>query len=199
VRLRRGLPSLVAVRGLFTGTWSGAEAFVPLMLVEHRGVTPALAGAVLTCGSIGWTAGSWLQGARWFRIQRTSMLTLGAAVLGVGVLLLAGTPLGSVPALLVAGAWIVAAGGMGLGMSSMSVLTLWLSPAGEEGRSSSALQVGDALGSLLGIGLAGALFSALHTPAVPDAGAYAVVWLAVGLAGVLAALVSLRVRRPAAV
>jgi MFS family permease len=198
MRLRRGLPSLVAVRGLFTGTWSGAEAFIPLMLVEHRGITPALAGAVLTCGSIGWTAGSWLQGTRWFRIERTTMLTLGATVLGVGVLLLAGTPLGAVPVLLVAVAWIVTACGMGLGMSSMSVLTLWLSPSGEEGRSSSSLQVGDALGSLLGIGLSGALFSALRTPAVPDAGAFAVVWLVMGLVGLLAALASLRVRRPAA-
>jgi MFS family permease len=198
VRLRRGLPSLVAVRALFTGAWSGAEAFVPLMLVAHRGVTPALAGAVLTCGSIGWTAGSWLQGTRWFRIQRTSMLTLGASVLGVGVLLLAGTPFGSVPTLLVAGAWIVTACGMGLGMSSMSVLTLWLSRAGEEGRNSSALGVGDALGSLLGIGLAGAIFSALHMPALPDADAYAAVWLVVGLVGVLAALVSLRVKPRAA-
>jgi MFS family permease len=194
VRLRRGLPSLVAVRGLFTGTWSGTEAFIPLMLVDHRGVTPALAGAVLTCGSLGWTAGSWAQGTRRFQISRTAMLTLGAAVLGVGVLALAGTPLGAVPALLVAVAWIIAAGGMGLGMSSMSVLTLWLSPSGAEGRSSSALQVGDALGSLLGIGLSGALFSALQTSAVPEAGAYTVVWLVMGLVGLLAGLASLRVR-----
>jgi hypothetical protein len=197
VRLRRGLPSLVAVRGLFTGTFSGTEAFIPRMLVAHRGITPALAGAVLTCGSIGWTAGSWLQGTRWFRIQRTTMLTLGATVLGVGVLLLAGTPLDALPAVAVAVAWIVAACGMGLGMSSMSVLTLWLSAPGEEGRSSSSLQVGDALGSLLGIGLSGALFTALHTPAFPDAGAYALVWLVMGLVGLLAALASLRVRRPA--
>lgn len=198
LRLRRGLPSLVAVRGLFTGTWAGTEAFIPLMLVAHRGVTPALAGAVLTCGSIGWTAGSWLQGTRWFRIRRTTMLTLGAAVLAVGVLLLAGTPLDAMPVLLVAGAWIVAACGMGLGMSSMSVLTLWLSPAGEEGRSSSSLQVGDALGSLLGIGLSGALFSALPAPSTFGGTAYAVVWLATGLVGVLAVLASLRVRRPGA-
>ena len=44
LRLARGLPSLVAVRGLFTGTFAGAEAFIPLMLVEHRGITPAVAG-----------------------------------------------------------------------------------------------------------------------------------------------------------
>jgi len=193
VRLRRGLPALVAVRGFFTGTFAGAEAFVPLMLVLHRGVPPALAGAALTCGSLGWTAGSWLQGSTWFRIERTAMLTLGALVLGAGVLLLVVTPLGAAPVALVPLAWVVAAAGMGLGMSSMSVLTLRLSPPGQEGRNSSGLQVGDALGSLLGIALAGALFSALHTPAVPDAGAYAAVWLAMGVLGLLAAAVSRRV------
>jgi len=194
VRLARGLPSLVAVRGLFTGTFSGAEAFIPLMLVEYRGITPALAGSALTVGSLGWTAGSWAQGSRWAHWQRTTILTLGAAVVAAGVLLLALTPLGALPAWLVPLAWVVAACGMGLGMSSMSVLILRLSPPGEEGRSSAALQVGDSLGSLLGIGLAGALFSTLHTPAFPAGDAFGVVWLVMGVVGVVAALASLRVR-----
>ena len=88
---------------------------------------------------------------------------------------------------------------MGLGMSSTSVLTLRLSRPGEEGRNSSGLQVGDALGSLLGIGAAGAVFSTLHTPSSPEGGAFAAVWLVLGLIGLLAALASLRVRpRPVA-
>jgi MFS family permease len=192
LRLARGLPSLVAVRGLFTGTFSGAEAFIPLMLVDHRGITPAVAGSALTVGAFGWTAGSWVQGSRWVRWERSTILTLGAGIVALGALLLAVTPLGSLPAWLVPLAWMVCACGMGLGMSSMSVLTLRLSPAGEEGRSSSALQIGDSLGSLLGIGIAGALFSTLH--ALPGGGAYGVVWLVMGLVGLLAAGASLRVR-----
>jgi hypothetical protein len=90
-------------------------------------------------------------------------------------------------------AWILAATGMGTGMSSMNVLTLRLSPPGEEGRSSSALQLGDALGSLLGIGVAGALFSAAHAAAA-QATPYALVWGALGLAGLVASLVARRVR-----
>ena len=132
LRLARGLPSLITVRGLFTGTFSGAEAFIPLMLVDHRGVTPALAGSALTVGSLGWTTGSWIQGSRRVRLERTTILTLGAALVALGVLLLAVTPLGSLPAWLVPLAWVVCACGMGLGMSSMSVLMLRLSPPGEE-------------------------------------------------------------------
>ncbi len=193
LRLRRGLPSLVAVRALFTGTFAGTEAFVPLMLVAHRGITPALAGVVLTSGTIGWSMGSFLQGSRRMRLERTTLLSLAGAVLGLGVLGLALTPLGSVPAWVVPLAWILAAAGMGTGMSSMNVLTLRLSPAGEEGRSSSALQLGDALGSLLGIGLAGALFSAAHAEAT-QAGPYVLVWGVLGVAGLTAALVARRVK-----
>jgi MFS family permease len=193
LRLRRGLPSLVAVRALFTGTFAGAEAFVPLMLVAHRGVTPALAGAVLTSGALGWSAGSWLQGSGRVRVERVTLLSLGGAVLGVAVLVLALTPLAGAPPWLVPVAWIVGASGMGTGMSSMNVLTLRLSPPGEEGRSSSALQLGDALGSLLGIGVAGALFSAAHAQAA-QAAPYVLVWGVLGLAGLLASLVARRVK-----
>jgi len=193
LRLRRGLPALVAVRALFTGTFAGTEAFVPLMLIAHRGVTPALAGAALTTGTLGWSVGSWLQGTERVSLERTTLLSLAAAVLGLGVLGLAVTPVGAVPAWLVPVAWIIAATGMGTGMSTMNVLMLRLSPAGEEGRSSSALQLGDALGSLLGIGVAGALFSAAHAAAA-QATPYVLVWAVLGLAGLTASLVARRVR-----
>jgi MFS family permease len=193
LRLRRGLPALVAVRALFTGTFAGTEAFVPLMLVAHRGITPALAGAVLTSGTLGWSLGSFLQGSARVRLERVTLLSLAGAVLGLGVLGLALTPLGSAPAWLVPLAWILAATGMGTGMSSMNVLTLRLSPTGEEGRSSSALQLGDALGSLLGIGVAGALFSAAHAQAA-QAAPYVLVWGVLGFAGLAASLVARRVR-----
>ncbi len=193
LRLRRGLPSLVAVRALFTGTFAGAEAFVPLMLVAHRGLTPALAGAVLTTGALGWSAGSWLQGSPRVRMERVTLLSLGGAVLAGGVGLLALTPLGAVPVWLVPLAWVLGAAGMGIGMSSMSVLTLRLSPPGEQGRSSSALQLGDALGSLLGIGVAGALFSAAHGQAA-SAAPYVLVWGVLAVAALSASLVARRVK-----
>jgi MFS family permease len=86
---------------------------------------------------------------------------------------------------------------MGLGMSSTSVLTLQLSAPGEEGRNSSGLQIGDSLGSVLGIGLAGALFSVLHDPGGSDAGVFALIWAVLGVVALLSALVALRVRRAA--
>ena len=133
LRLRRGLPALVAVRALFTGTFAGTEAFVPLMLIAHRGVTPALAGAALTTGTLGWSVGSWLQGTERVSLERTTLLSLAAAVLGLGVLGLAVTPVGAVPAWLVPVAWIIAATAWARACRRMNVLMLRLSPRGRKG------------------------------------------------------------------
>ena len=65
LRFRPGLPQVVLTRGLLAGAFFGAEAFVPLMLVEQRSVPLFEAGAVLTVGAIGWTVGSWLQSRPW--------------------------------------------------------------------------------------------------------------------------------------
>jgi len=109
------------------------------------------------------------------------------------VALLALTPLGALPVWLVPLAWVLGAAGMGIGMSSMSVLTLRLSPPGEQGRSSSALQLGDALGALLGIGVAGALFS-LAGARAESAAPYVLVWGVLAGAALSASLIARRVK-----
>ena len=60
-RFRPGLPPVIVVRALIAGAFFGAEAFVPLMLVEQRHLSLLLAGSALTVGAIGWSAGAWLQ------------------------------------------------------------------------------------------------------------------------------------------
>jgi len=64
VRLERGLPSVVGVRGLLTWAFFGCDAYVSLAVTEGLGGSTLLAGLVLTATSITWTAGSWVQ-ERW--------------------------------------------------------------------------------------------------------------------------------------
>ncbi len=200
LRLARGLPSVVVVRGLLAGTYFGAETFVPLMLVSQRGLSPALAGLTLTSGAVGWSCGSWLQGSGRLRVSRPVLLSTGGFLVGLAVLLLVPTPFAAVPPWVVAVVWVLGGLGMGLATSSTSVLTLRLSATGEEGRNASGLQVGDALGGVLGIGVAGAVFSALHDPAPgADTDVFALIWAGLGVAGLLSGLVALRVRRPGSV
>jgi len=67
----------------------------------------------------------------------------------------------AMPMLLCVAGWIASGIGMGLVFPQLSVLTLKLSEPSQQGRNSSALQLGDALFSTTALALSGALFAAL--------------------------------------
>jgi hypothetical protein len=83
---------------------------------------------------------------------------------------------------------------MGLGLTSLSVLVLELSPAHQQGANASALQVSDALGSIVLIGTAGAVFASLRTADTDGATPFLVIDLVMALVAVAGALVARRVR-----
>jgi MFS family permease len=162
---RRGLPSVVALRGVLAGAFFGAEAFLPLMLVQERGLSTTVAGLSLAGGALGWAAGSWYQGRPGLQVPRHELVRRGsvlvaAGILGLGVVLL--------PQVLVAIAglsWIVGATGMGMAMASIGVLLFQLSPVEDQGANSASLQLSDALFSVVFIGLAGVIFGLSHESA----------------------------------
>ena len=89
---------------------------------------------------------------------------------------------------------MVAGLGMGLGLTSLSVLVLELSPVAEQGANAAALQVSDALGSIVMIGTAGAIFAALATGTSHGATPYLVIDAVMATVCVAGALVAHRVR-----
>src|SRR5262245_51095058 len=86
LRLARGLPSVVMFRGVMAGGFFGCEAYVPLMLVEHRGASPTMAGLAVATTAIGWATGSWIQGRPKLRTPRTTLVRRGAVITTLGVL-----------------------------------------------------------------------------------------------------------------
>lgn len=188
--LGRGLPSVVSSRALVAGAFFAGESFIPLMLVQLRGQSLAIAGAMLTVGSLGWFIGSWLQARRWFPLGRHQMITLGAASVVVG---LAGcAAVAYWPALWVGFAWLIwpfAGFGMGLLVSSTGLAQITLSAPAEQGRNASALSSGESLGNSIVTGLAGTIFAALHLGALPNITFAAVLtaMVLIALLGVLAA------------
>lgn len=186
LRLARGLPTVVVLRGVFAGAFFGAETFVPLMLVEERGLATTWAGASLTGGALTWALGSWYQGRPALRVSRAALVTAGLALVGVGILLVAASVSSAVPAPVAAVGWLVAGLGMGIGITSLSVLVLELSPDAEQGANSAALQVSDALGSIVLIGLGGAVFAGLHSSQHDNPGVFLLIFVvmaAVAFAG----------------
>jgi MFS family permease len=193
LRFRRGLSQVIQTRGLLPGAFFGAEAFVPLMLVEQRSIPLFQAGAVLTVGAVGWTAGSWLQSRPWLPIRRDVLITLGCCSVAFGLMLV--TLVACVPTLpyvLVAVSWVFGGLGMGLATSSTSLAVMSLSTTSEQGRNASSLNVYDALGSAIFIGVAGAIFAALH-PGGNLALTFGFVEGSMAVVALLAVLTSLRI------
>lgn len=163
-RAARGLPTVIALRGLLAGSYMGIESFIPLMLVTHRHFSPTRAGLSLTAAAVSWAIAAWLvnRPAVQNRISRAGLLRLGIAITAVSLLgdIVAIDPRS--PWWTAAAAMFCAAFGMGLAFTNISVLTLELAGPGEQGAASSALQVSDGMSSTLSIAVAGAIYHAVN-------------------------------------
>ena len=87
LRARRGLPTVVLIRGVFAGSFFAAEWFVPLMLVNERGLSSVFAGGALSGAAVGWFLGSWIQGRPTLTITRDRLVVIGAAFTTAGLAL----------------------------------------------------------------------------------------------------------------
>jgi MFS family permease len=192
--LRRGLPSVMLARFLLTCSFFGTITYIPLMLVNERGQSLATAGTILAVGSLGWSAGSWIQGRDRWAGRRDQLVSAGGGLLTTGLLgVVAVTHFGWHP-WLIAVALVACGLGMGLGTASLSVLSLTLTPAADHGSTSSSLQLADVLGSVLGIAAAGAVFAARHTTAGQDVPVFVTMWLGLSVVASLVAVAGQRIR-----
>ncbi|GHH76487.1 hypothetical protein GCM10018793_22280 [Streptomyces sulfonofaciens] len=160
-RATRGLPSVVLLRGLAAGSFIAAESFVPLMLVTQRGLSPTLAGLSLALGGATWSLGSWIQSRPRAQPHRERLMTGGMLLEAVAIVMVPSVLVQAVPVWIVALAWGVGGLGMGLVISSTSVLLLKLSAPHEAGANSAALQISDGLSNALLLAAGGAAFAAL--------------------------------------
>jgi predicted MFS family arabinose efflux permease len=180
------------MRGVLAGAFFGAESFVPLMLVRERGLSAQTAGLVLTGAAVSWSLGSWYQGRRHRRLRRDQLVPLGSALVAIAILSLTLVLIPAVPALLAALAWATAAVGMGMSIASLSVLLFEQSPTSEQGTNSAAIQVSDALGSIVFVGLAGAIFAATYSTA--GKATFVAIYLVMAGLAIVGALLGSRVR-----
>lgn len=193
LRVRRGISSVVLARALSAGAFFGADAFLPLMLVETRGLSLLMAGGIVTIGSLGWFCGSWLQSRSWVQIPRNRLITLGQALIAVGCVgMMLVASFRGVPLWAAAVFWVPAGLGMGLSIASTTLAVMSLSTPAQQGRNSSSLQVGEALGNSIIVGIAGTIFAFLH-PGGNLALTFGAVLTAMAVLGAVGMLVSTRI------
>jgi MFS family permease len=185
MRLARGLPAVIVLRGILTCAFFGAEAYLPLTLTRLHGGSARVVGVPLTLAAIGWSAGSWWQGRR--SRQKLTLLRIGFAGVAAGIVLLVVIAAPSVSMWWAVPIWSLAGAGMGLAMPTISVLLIDLSADEDQGTNSAALQISDMAGSIVGIAAAGALVTAFGLGDLRSAVTIADVILAViAVGGVLA-------------
>jgi predicted MFS family arabinose efflux permease len=160
IRLARGLPAAILLRGILNVGFYSLDAFVALTLIDWRGLSAGLAGVALAGGSLAWTVGSWTQ-ARWaLRLGYAFFVRAGFAVLAVAVVTFALTLDRQVPVVLSFAAFAVAGLGMGLAFAPQALIVLHEAPPEEQGSATSALSLSDLLGTALGTGFSGAILAA---------------------------------------
>lgn len=188
LRLARGLPSVIGVRGALGGSFVAAEAYLPLMMRDEHGYSPAQAGAVLAVASCAWALGSWWQSRFGPGADRYRMMVVGVLLYTFLMGVLALVFWLSLPGWVVITVYGLATLGVGLAYPTTSLLTMRLSPEAEIGRHSSALQVGEALSSALALALTGVVFGMFYAsaPHVAFVGALLVA-LGVGAVSVVSA------------
>ncbi|HUP55048.1 MAG TPA: MFS transporter [Methylomirabilota bacterium] len=184
LRAARGLPAAVLVRGILTFAFFGIDAYIALLLVEWRGLSPTQAGLTLTAATLTWTSGSWIQArlAPRFPPERFVQAGIAALIVGLGSFMLVLLP--EVPTWVSVPTVGIAGLGMGLAYSPLALIVLREAHGAEQGRASSALSLTDSLGAALGIGITGAAVAAsVRSTATPVSG------LAIGFAVALAVAV----------
>jgi len=195
LRLRRGLPTVIAMRGLLAGAFFAAEVWVPLALQTVRGVSTTWSGMFLACGAIGWAIGAQLQGRAPEGWTPARFVRVGAALVALSLLLLPLSMVPSLPPWILGITWIIGSCGMGMSVSSLATLLLNYSAPAEQGANSASIQVSDSSGVVLITGLTGAMFVWFTA----NGGAGALVFSALFLTSAVVAIVALaaapRVRR----
>ncbi|MCW2539148.1 MAG: transporter [Frankiales bacterium] len=155
-RFGRGVPAVVAFRGVLGGTFVGMESTVPLTLTLVHGYSPTVSGLPLILSALSWAAGSQVQ-TRTPPERRPVLVRAGlACIAGAGVGMSIATLVGRLGVLSFF-VWPLAGLGAGLALTTVSVTLLDFTTDADRGSDSAALQLADSTASALSTAFAGAL------------------------------------------
>lgn len=193
---RAGLPAAIVCHFLIFFVFDGAEIFLPLMLIELRGISSSISGLAFTCAAISWVAASFIQSSLVDRWQYWQSLSLGMILVVIAIGMLSTLLEESIPYWIVYPAWTVGGFGMGLAFNALTTATMEYTEKGKEGSTSTVTGIAASLGIGLAAGLGGAIYNQMHLADYALDQALAVIWLITGLVGLFTIwLILLRFRQ----
>ena len=193
---RRGLPAVVATRGLLSAGFFCAEAYIVYVLQDRWELSVGQAGTALTLVGVVWALSSQVQSRLGTRVTHERAMQSGTTVVLAGIVVLVVTVAlrgagSELPAVLPIAAYVLAGAGMGFAYPRTSVAMLAESTDHDRGWNSSALSVADSLGAALALSVSGVAFAAAERG---GADPFLVVYALAGAIGALGVLAALRTR-----
>lgn len=173
LQARRGLPSVILLRGLTAAAFFGAEVYLPYLLISDYKYSPTLAGLALTLGALSWALASWLQGRLSNQLTHVASTTIGSILVVLAILAVFVTALFTLPSAIAITAWVFGGGGMGLMYPRISTMTLAMSTPANQGFNSAAMSISDSMGGALALATTGIVFTSLLNAGLSFAGVYA--------------------------
>lgn len=156
-QLRTPLALTVVLHGGVFFVFYGVELYLPLYLIEARGMGITATGLALTCAAFAWVGASFLQSIADRNISHRQSLLVGILLFALALLMLALLLLPTMPLWIIYPAWGLMGFGMGFAYNSVATAAMLATERGREGATASATGVMDSLGIGLAAGLGGAL------------------------------------------
>ncbi|MDP9800050.1 MFS family permease [Arcanobacterium wilhelmae] len=155
---RRGVPSIVLLRGIVYGAYFAVEIYLPLMLKNVHNWGPKRAGLVLAAGAVTWALGSYLQ-SQASEDRRKHIPTIGLVLQLVGSAISIAGSFHQITGIVVILGWLIAGLGTGLTYPLLLVFALGRTPKSRHGKISAAAQIADNMGAAACIAYAGIAYS----------------------------------------
>ncbi len=193
--LRAGLPAAIAIKGIIVFSFFGADAYLPLALVELNGASLEDGGTVISFGALSWTLGTWMQ-TRFFPLGAGNAVRIGAVLIAAGIAGFAVSVLAGASLVWSIAAWMVAGYGMGMTYVTTNTSAMIHTRKGAEGVTSSALGLADALAFSISAGVGGALVAAADRGMMTEKTSLKVIWVAVVAVAFVAVAFGSRIDAP---
>ncbi|BBH19128.1 hypothetical protein Back11_04730 [Paenibacillus baekrokdamisoli] len=155
---RRGMPAILAARGLFFAAYISTQNFLVLALINVKGTTPAQAGLIVASAALSWCVFAYMQG-RWDSADqghgRNKRIVLGVLLLIVGFSIVFWIPAVTIGFAVIG--QIIAGIGMGLAHPTSGAVAFAHTQADGAGETSANLQFADSFTPGVVIGIGGAI------------------------------------------
>jgi MFS family permease len=192
LRLRRGLPATIVLRGAIAGSFFVTEVYLPYLLQRQYDLPPGVSGLALTAGAITWTIGSIVSSRDAATRPHATAVRIGSVLLVAGLAIELVTAAAHLSPLVAVAGCLAAGAGMGYMFTRISTLVLAYSTPLNQGENSAALSISDSVGGATAIALAGLIFLAAGGETSSWAFAAALAFTTAGAVG--AVFVAFRVR-----